>query len=73
MYITPIWQESECLGDITSTVPPHTSSMLDQTALYDAWVHTSISKLVVSKLYNFMEIKLHFLLAQHPASTIYLG
>lgn len=50
MYITPIWLESECLGDITFMVlPPPILSMLDQTALYDAQINISISKLFVSK------------------------
>lgn len=50
MYTKPIWLEHECLGDLTFTVlPPPILSMLDQTALYDARMHTSISKLFVSK------------------------
>lgn len=50
MYIKPIWLEHECLGDLTFTVlPPPIQSILDRTALYDAWMYTSISKLFVSK------------------------
>lgn len=50
MYIAPIRLESECLGDLTFMVlPPPMLSMLDQTALYDAQMSTSISKLFVSK------------------------